>query len=73
VQKVHFSNHEKFNVLRSVTFEDMEEFVENLFNEVQIQALVQGNVSRTTAEQLSKTVEAQFKLSQPIKDVRIYF
>jgi nardilysin len=69
VQKVHFANHAKFNVLPSVTFEDMQQFVENIFDEVQIQALVQGNVSRATAERLSEAVVSQFKLSRPIKDV----
>jgi secreted Zn-dependent insulinase-like peptidase len=69
VHKVHYSNHEKFNALQSVTFEDLKLFVNHIFDEIKIQALIQGNINKMTALEIGSSIQLQFASSAPIKDV----
>ncbi|XP_055389188.1 nardilysin isoform X2 [Condylostylus longicornis] len=71
LEKIRWSVHEKYNLIESISLEDIKEFASNLFKEMKIQALIQGNLKEEAAHNVMNSVLTNLKCSkiQNIKQI----
>merc|ERR1719483_1100654 len=69
LQDVYHSPHDKHNVVRSITMEQVTEFAEQFFSKVYIQGLVQGNMTVDQVKEVDSMLRTKLRCSPLPTDV----
>lgn len=56
----HWTDYDFYKEIEGVTFEDMKIFLQNLFHQMKIQVLMQGNITKSQAEQVVNILTSNF-------------
>ena len=74
LQDVYYSPHQKHNVVRSLTLDQLKQFVSTFKSQLFIQGLVQGNMSKEKAVQVDEFVRSKLQYSnlpaESVTDIR---
>ena len=68
LQDVYYSPHQKHNVVRSLTLEQLKQFASTFKSQLFIQGLVQGNMSKEKAVQVDDYVRSKLQFSKLSED-----